>query len=491
VALVLTAGLCAGAAWAQEGGEKAAAQPLHDGKGPRDQRPQDFPPSDFTPPAPVSFKLSNGVPVMLWSKRELPLVAATVLFKEGGPLDAPAQAGRSELTAKMLGEGAGDLDATAFADAVQSLGATFGSSAGTESATVGLTVLKRNFEKAAGLMADAVLRPRMESTDWDRVKRLHLDELKQQDDEPTIVAGRVGARVLFGVTNPYGWPTSGTPATVTKLTLDDVKARHKDLYRPENATILVSGDVTQDEAKSVLEKVLGSWKAAGPADGKAPTKQSLLAEPGKALRVVLVDRPGAVQTVVRFMTPGYPMADEKRVKLRVLNELLGGMFTSRLNQNLREAHGYTYGAGSGFNMEPSTGYWVARASVVADKTGPSLQEFMSEFNKIRKGDITPEEVSKARESIKTGLVQRFEHINGVLGMTADLLEAGMPYSTLGADVKAMKGVTAEELNTLAPQVLPIESGVLVLVGDKALVLSQIKDLGLPAPVEYTAQGEPK
>jgi predicted Zn-dependent peptidase len=491
----LCVGSFVGAAWAQDAkaaqDSKPAAKPLHDGTGPRDERPTDYPPRDFTPPTPLTFKLANGVPVMLWTKRELPLVAVHVQFKGGGPLDEPQASGRSELTATMLGEGAGDLDATAFADTMQGLGATFSSGASEESAAVGLTVLKRNFDKALGLVGDAILRPRMESVDWDRVKRLHLDDLKQEDDEPTVVAGRVGMRVLFGTSNPYGWPVAGTPATVTKLTLDDIKARHKAFYTPGRATILVSGDVTQEEAKAALEKVFGAWKSDAAEKPAEKSKPSLAALPGESLRMVLVDRPQAVQTVVRFYTPGYPMADDRRVRLRLLNELLGGSFTSRLNQNLREAHGYTYGAGSSFAMEPSAGFWSARASVVADKTGPSLKEFMSEFERIRKGDITAEEVSKARESLKTDLVQRFQGIGGVLGMAGNLLEAGLPYETLGADEKAMKSVTAEELNKLAPKVLPIETGVLVLVGDKKLILDQIKDLKLPAPVEYTVQGDPK
>jgi predicted Zn-dependent peptidase len=488
LALLIGAGFVTGAAFGQPAD---AAKPLHDGKGPRDVRPADYAAAEFSPRTPVTFKLSNGVPVMLWSKRELPLVAVRVLFKEGWPLDLPEQAGRAELTATMLGEGAGDLDATAFADAVQALGGTFGSGASYESATVSLTVLKRNFEKAAALMGDAVRRPRLEAGDWERVKRLHVEGLKEEDDQPTIVAGRVGARVLFGAKNPYGWPVSGTPVTVGKTTLEDVKARHAAFYRPENATILVSGDLTQEEAKASLEKVFGSWKGSGEAPAKTRTTGLLLAEPGSSLRVVLVDRPKAVQTVVRFYTPGYPMADAKRVKLRVLNELLGGGFTSRLNQNLREAHGYTYGAGSSFVMEPDTGFWMARASVVADKTGPSLHEFLGEFARIRKGDISAEEVGKARESLKTGLVQRFEGINGVLGAASGLIEAGLPFETLGSDVKAMDGVTAEELNKLAPQVLPIETGVLVLVGDKQLILAAVKEAGLPTPVEYTVQGEAK
>jgi zinc protease len=456
-------------------------------QGPRDTRPADLPPRDFRPPAPVEFKLSSGVPVMLWPQRELPLVAATVLIRPGGALSEPARAGLGQLTADMLEEGAGDLDSLAFAAAMQSLGGQMSSTAGPESATVSLLVLRRNFERAAGLMADAVRRPRMEAADWERVKRLHLDNLRQEDEEPTVVASRVGLRRLFGEANVYGWPTGGTIQTVSPLGLDDVRREHAQLFRPEHATILVAGDITQEDARDALERAFGDWS--GAATGKPPAGGSEAAA-SAGMGVFLVDRPGAVQTVIRFMTPAPRYATALRPRLRLLNTILGGSFTSRLNQNLREEHGYTYGAGSRYALLPRAGYFVASSSVKADVTGAALKEFLAEFARLRAGDISDEEVVKARETVRSDTVQAVAGLSGLLSLAIDPMVGGEGYGSIGADLETMKTVTAGDLNALARDAVPLERGVLVLVGDRALILEQIKDLGLPTPAEVDAQGRP-
>ena len=462
-------------------------QPERDGTA-RDSRPKDLPAQTFAPEKPETFALKNGVPVMFWRRPELPLVSAQVVFVPGGPLDAPAKAGRSGLTAQMLEEGAGELNAVQFGDAMQSLGASFGTWASMESAGASVTVLKRSFDEAAGLMADAIIRPRMQKEDWDRVVRLHLEALKEQDDNPQVLAGRVGQRVLFGTENPYGWPTSGTPETVTGLTLDEVKARHKELFNASNATLLIAGDLTAQEAKSILEKHFADLPVAGK---RQAAKPDLSARGFDQMRFVIVDRPGAVQTVVRYIAPGVPYTSEQRVRLMLLNELFGGGFTSRLNQNLREDKGYTYGAGSRFVMEPSAGYFIASSSVLAEVTGASLKEFMYEFDRIRKGDITPEEAAKAVESLRVETIRGFTGLGGLLGAAAQLVVVGLPWETIAADMEAMRKVDAAALNKAAGPGLPIDRGVLVLVGDKSLILDQVKELGLPAPVEYTIKGEPK
>jgi predicted Zn-dependent peptidase len=426
---------------------------------------------------------------MLWTKKDLPLVATTVLFTPGGPLASPARAGLPTLAAAMLDEGAGELDATAFASALQLLGANFSASAGPESASANLLVLKRNYGKAAGLLADAIRRPRMQESDWERVKRLHLENLRQEDEEPTIVASRVGVRELFGKDNPFGWPTQGTVATVEPLKLDDVKAEHARLLRPEFATILVAGDITPEEAKAALEKAFDGWSRER--SGAKPDQSGRLeAKAGSGLRVYLVDRPEAVQTVIRFITPGPRYQNEQRPQLRLLNTILGGSFTSRLNQNLREQHGYTYGARSSFQMLPSAGYFVAAASVKADVTGEALKEFMLEFNRLRQGTVSAEEATKARETIKADTVQDFAGLGGLLGAAVTPLTAGAPFATIGQDLKAMEGVSAADLNALAEKAIPIEGGVLVLVGDQKVIMDQIKNLGLPEPTLVDAQGEP-
>ncbi len=468
--------------------EKPAAEPAPAARtpSPRDVQPTVGQAPPFNIALPETFKLANGIPVMLWPKKELPLVATWVIFRPGHIMGWPNRAGMEYLAADMLDEGAGKLDALDFSDALLSLGTRFNTSADREAMFVTLTVLKRNFEKAAALAADAIRVPKFDDQEWERVRRLHLEELKQQDDQPTIVASRVASRMLFGDGHMYGWPVMGTPETVSKAERDDVRLPYVSHVRPEYATILVAGDVTVDEARSVLDKTLGTWKLL-PLNVAKPTQ----APPPehKELKVVVVDRPDAVQTVIQFLMPGPKYPDQYRVQYRLLNTLFGGSFTSRLNMNLREEHGYTYGARSNFMMRQHVGYVSASSSVRADVTGAALKEFLQEFKRIRGGDVSQEETVKARETLRTDIIQSFSGLGGILSEAADRMAGGLHYETLARDMTSLQSATTEELNKVAGPALPFDRGVLVLVGDKKLILEQIKDLGLPAPIEVNIRGE--
>jgi predicted Zn-dependent peptidase len=459
----------------------------------RDKRPDPAPQSEFTPTAPKTLKTAGGIPIQVWTKPELPLVAIEVQFNPGRPIVDIEKVGVAELMSSMLDEGAGDRDTLAFSSALQSLGATLGAGAGAETLNVTMQTLKRNLDKSAALLGDAIRKPRFSPEDFERVKQQTLDNLRQADEEPGTVAARVGQRALFGAQNPYGWPTSGTLATVEPLTLADIKAAYASLIRPETATILVAGDITPEEAKSALDKVLGDWTAGPSAHSMMKMDYGALKPEKPGMRLLLVNRPDAVQTTIRFMAPAPSARDDGRAMYRVLNTALGGSFTSRLNYNLREQHGYTYGAGSRFNQGPNNGYFMASAAVKADVTGASLKEFMKEFARLRDGkggDLTDEEITKARETISTETVQVFEGLGQIIGVAADLNRCGLPFSTISGDLAAMKSLDASKVNASAKDALQLDHGVLVLVGDKTLILSQIKDLGLPTPVEVDAQGEP-
>jgi predicted Zn-dependent peptidase len=453
----------------------------------REMRPEDFSPKPFDPASPRTFTLSSGIPVMLWQREELPLVAVEMLFKPAaGPITSPLSAGLPMLTARMLGEGAGDRDALAFSDAMQALGARFFPGADTESLSISLTVLRRNFDRAMDLVGDAIRRPRLTQSDWDRVQRLHLDDLRQQDDEPTVVAGRVAMRAFFGDDNPYGWPLAGTAETVGAIKLQDIRAQYERLVRPDLATILIAGDISESDAKATLERIFAGWK---PGSSELPAVAP--AAPPKAsdrLRVVIVDRPEAVQTVVRFVMPAPRYADERRVPDRLISTILGGSFTSRLNQNLREDKGYTYGARAGYTLLPTLGYLTASSSVRADVTGPSVGEFLGEFKRLRAGDIADQEAVKARETLRTNVVQAFQGLSGILSSASERLVAGLPFESLAADMAAMQTIDAAALNRLASAAVPLEQGVLVLVGDKKLILEQLMGLDLPEPVELDIHG---
>jgi len=453
---------------------------------PRDQRPQVGAPQAFTPPIPQQFALSNGIQVYLFPRSELPLVELRAMFA-GGAIDDPAgRAGLAALTAGMLDEGAGALGAVEFTKAVDQLGATLAFNASREFSLGSLSVLRRNFEPALQLFGDAVRTPAFAPQEWKRVQALEIESLRRDQDNPAAVASLVGMRCFFGADHPYGRPVGGTPDSVAALTLDDLRGFHRQAYSPAGTTLLVAGDLTLEDAKRELERTFGTWTAA--ADPRKPVELQPPQNP--SFRVVLVDKPESVQTVIRFYLPGPAYADPNRVQLTLLNTILGGSFTSRLNQNLREEHGYTYGAASRYVMDPRLGFFLASANVQAEVTGAAVKEFLHEFAAIRSGDISDEEVAKARASFRTDLVQAYENLGAVLQSAVTLLRNGRPFDGPAADLAA-SAVPASDLNALAKDAVPLEQGVLVLVGDRQTILTQLQGLGLPTPAEATVTGELK
>ena len=207
------------------------------------------------------------------------------------------------------------------------------------------------------------------------------------------------------------------------------------------------------------------------------------------MRVVLVDKPGSVQTVIRFYMPGPKADDANRIKLELLNTILGGSFTSRLNQNLREKNGYTYGARSSYAMSKGVGYMTASADVQAEVTGKALKEFLAEFARIRSGDVSEEEARKSRETNRIEIVQGFQGLNGVIGTAQGIEEKGRPFASLAADLAAMNSVKEGDLNGLSKGAIPLENAVLVLVGDRKLIEEQVKDLQLPRAQVLSVNGK--
>lgn len=450
---------------------------------PRDTKPAIGKEAPWVPAAPTKFTLANGIPVLYWQRPSLPLMSLTTQIKYGSNVDSPSQAGLAELTTEMLDQGVNGLGATQFAQALDQLGARFSATATQEATTISLASTEESFAKALALYSDALTRPSFAATEWDRVKRQHLDGLQQSLDDPETLAQRVADWQFFGWTNPYGNPLSGTVETITSLTLDDVRSEHARVYQPAAAVVFAAGSMSVDAVKSELNKALGSWSTTA----AAPTVSKITPPPLKPMRVFIVEKPGAVQTVVHFVMPAPSGRDPSHNQLDAIGTILGGTYTSRLNTNLRETKGYTYGAGAGYNTMPSLGYFIAKTKVRTDVTGASLKEFLAEFAKIRKGDITATEVAKASSSMRTIAIDNATTLEGVTFIAAWMNQFGRPYTDVGRDLDEIAAITPEQLNALAKDAIPLENGVLVLVGDKAQILAQLAGLGLPAPVVVVAQ----
>ncbi len=443
---------------------------------PRDARPAIPAEAPFAPQQPKEFTV-NGIKVFYWHRPELPLMSLATVFVGGSERDPASAAGRSAMMADMLDEGAGPRTAQEFENALEQLGASFGASSGYLATTASMSVISSNFASALNLYSDALIRPRFDEPEWERVKRTMVAALEQQVDDPGTVGRQVALREYFGWEHPYGRPVTGTASTVGKLTVADLKARYHSLIQPKNATIFVAGSLSESLVQGLLARTFGGWSTESP----APEPPKVAAPEPKPLRVVIVDKPGAVQTVVRFILPGYPYSDPRRLGLEALGTILGGSFTSRLNQNLREGKGYTYGAGSDFVFEQPLGYFVATSSVRADVTGPSVGEFLKELKGLQSGNVTSEEVEKARSIQRAALVESMGSIGSVIGTAIQLYLQGRPFSDLGKELRDISGLQLADLNSMAKEAISVDRGVLVLVGQKDLVLKQLEGLGLPKP----------
>ncbi len=461
------------------------------GSSARETRPDAAPSRAFVPAEPEIIDI-GGVPVMLWSRPAasggLPLVSATLMLVQDDPqgLEPAALSGVTSLAMDMLSEGTGEMDGPAFASALQSLGASMGASASTQAANVSLSGLSRTFPQAVSLWTSALRSPRMSEVDFARVKGLQLQQLAQSEENPGVVSRRVAMRTLMGDASPYGRLMMGTPETVASLTHAQLTQAHARALKGR-AVLLIAGDLTAQQARDLFTPAL---KGLAGLDITGSTPLAAIAPPAAApLRLFIVDRAGAPQTMVMFASPGASMSNPSRVELDHLAMILGGSFTSRLNQNLREKNGFTYGARAAFSMAPSLGWFEARAAVQTEVTGAALNEFMSEFNRIRSGDITADETQKAALSIRQDVVGDFATLDGILGQAAARAASGLSFATIATDLSHAGTITPQALNTLAKSAITTDQGVLILVGDKAAILPQLEAVtGLPKPTIVDAYG---
>ena len=457
---------------------------------PRDTRPTDLATRPFALPKPETIRLANSLRVQVYEYSELPRVELRLTLEApGGRLDEEKLPGVGKLLVDLLLEGAGEKDGVAFAEALAGLGAEIDVSAQRDRIHIDLSTPSSTFEPAMELLAELVLRPRLDPVDFERVKTLALEDLKARNAQPRAIAAQVADRMLFGTASAFGVPVSGWLDSIARVKLEDVTTLRARLFDPAKAHVFVAGNVDTQELESLLASRFEAWHSSGEASGGKTHDRSLAPTPGDSLRVFLVDRPGAVQTMIHFAMPGPSHASDARIATEMLGVVLGGSFTSRLNQNLREDKGYTYGARCGLRPEKETGSIVASSAVRADVTGAALGEFLKELAKIRTGDVTEEEFARAGALYRTRAIGRFEGLRESVETLSELARFGETVEAIQHDVQSVRALERAAVNVGVNAMLPLETGVLVLVGDATTVLSQIADLRLAAPIRVTAEGE--
>jgi predicted Zn-dependent peptidase len=461
------------------------AEPTAEAVDPVGQKPALPAPKPFEPPAPVAFKAANGMTVWLVERHALPMVSATLSIPYGSASDPKGKAGLAHITADMLDEGAGSRNAVELSTAVNDLGAALNVGAGLDGSVVSLTVLKKNFRPAFEIFSDVVARPRFDPREWKRVSSLWKNELEKRAQDPASVARVVMSAALYGPDSPYGHPSDGLVATAGKIDLAAAKAFHATHFRPDKATLVVAGDVTQAELGEIVAAALGGWKAPDKPADREPQVTFAASPP----RLVLVDRPEAPQSVIAVVRDGVAARDPRAPLLDLINTALGGSFTSRLNQDLREDHGWSYGARSGFVESRGKGAFVARASVVTEATGKALSAMLADIDKMAASGLSDEEVEKVKAQDRADLVQTYESVGGVSRRLATLASLGLPPGFDAAASRARQEATKPALDALGGAVAT-KGATIVVVGPSAAVSPQLAEAGLGQPELWDPEGSP-
>ena len=440
----------------------------------RTKAPVPGPAPDVKLPPIAKRVLTNGLPVWIVEQHEVPIVQVNVVCRTGAETDPAGKYGAASLMADMLLEGAGTRDSLALADAIDYLGADVTTGANFDSAAARLNVPVARLADALPLLADVVQRPTFPAKELERLRQERLTSLLQVRDNAAALGARAFPLVVFGKTHRYGVGGVGTTSAITSFTVDDLKTAHAAIFHPSRCALIVVGDVKTDEAQPKLEAAFGAWKG----DGAAPAAVSIPVAKGVARReIVLIDKPGAAQSQIRIGTVGVSRATPDYYTLRVLNTMLGESFTSRLNQNLRETHGYAYGAGSRFDMLRSPGSFFATAGVQTDKTAESVTEFFNEFAGMLK-PLPEDEVARARNYVALGYPSDFETSGDLAARIGELFVYDLPADYHSTFVQRVMKVTPADVSAAAKKYITPDKFVVVIVGDRSKIEAPLRALNL-------------
>ena len=420
-------------------------------------------------------KLSNGLTVIVAERHAVPDVQLELLVDAGYASDQFGAPGTAKLAAAMLDEGTRTRSALAISDALQKLGANLSTRADLDTTAVSMSALRANLDGSIALFADVILAPTFPAADFERLKKQQLAAIQRESVEPTSAAFRIVPRLLFGEGHAYANPLtgSGTTASVSRLSREDVSRWHATWVKPNNATLVVVGDTTAAEIVPKLERLLGGWRAA-----EVPKKNLAAVSLPAGPRVFLLDRPGSIQSVVIAGQAAPPRANPEEIAQRAMNVVLGGVFTSRVNMNLREAKHWSYGAHTMFVDARGPRPFLALAPVQSDKTKETVQEVLKELRGIR-GDQPPtaDEVAMARGALTLSLPGRWETSRAVASSIAEIVRFGFDDRYYDAFPGKVAALGPDDLSRAARL---LEPGKLtwVIIGDRAKIEPGLRELGL-------------
>ncbi len=457
--------------------DPVAAETTHLEEEWRAEPPPPGPPSSLRLPVPVTFKLPNGLTVYLIEQHNLPVISANMVLLCGSELNSVEMPGLASFTSSMLDEGTLNRNALEIARDAEQLGAALRTGSSTDLSYISLRTLKKTADRSLALVADVLLRPVFAENELERVRNDRLTQILQQKDEPAVLAARTFSKVLYGAGHPYGYTEIGTDESNKRLSREDLVNFWKAGYFPGNAVLAVAGDITESEIRSLAGKHFGAWQGMGAAAAGLPPA------PATSRRIVIVDKPASPQTTLRIGHVGVPRSTPDHAEIEVMNTILGGLFSSRINLNLREKHGFTYGASSLFAYRRGAGPFLVGTNVRSDVTAAAITEILREIDGMRDVRPSDEELVLSKESIARSLPGQFETTGSTTSTIGELFVYGLPLDYYRRLPERIGSVTADDVRRAAETYLKPNQLVVVAVGDAEKIAPQLRDLDF-GPVEF-------
>jgi len=426
-------------------------------------------------PVPRTFELENGLTVYLVGRPELPLVTVQLTARSGSSDDPSDLPGLASFTSAMLDEGAGERDAIQIANDLTALGSTLDTGASREASWVVSQTLEPHLEETMAILSDVVLRPQFGAFEISRTRTERLASLQQQRSQPLTTAFKVMWREHYGEAHPYGHLTLGTEHAIARIDRADLIGFHRRAFTPHNSALILAGDLDQERARELAEDYLGDW------EGPVPAARDLPEAVVSPDRLLVVDMPDAPQTALVVSQPGVARDDPEYDELLLVNGVLGGMFSSRLNQSLRERHGFTYGVDSQVTQSRHAGLLHVSMSVDKNQTGASVREILGQATDLRERGLTEQELNEARQSIVRSLPNSFRTNAAVAASIAHLYALGLPQDYFRGLEDRLSAVTVGEAAELSARLLRPELMKVVAVGDRAAIEQQLTELNLGPP----------
>lgn len=442
----------------------------------------------FHAPTPTRTRLANGMSVVVVPNHRLPLVSmALVVPWAGSAADPRGKAGLAAFTADLLDEGAGGLSALAISDELDRLGASTSLSVHADETVLFASTLAKTLDPTIELWTKIITAPAFDDGEVTRVHGDRVTALRLRPDRPREVAGLVLANALYGRDTAYGHPSAGYVEDVTKLGAKDARAFYAKVFQPERMVLVVSGDVEPAALAAKLEATLGAWK---PKVSRTPIRPQVTARPVRS-RLLVIDRAKAEQSDVRIGTIAIPRTDPRYFPLEVASTVLGGGFTSRLVQRLREQLGYTYGISSSASYSHRTGTVTIGSAIFTPKTVDALKEVQALVGGLAKEDVPAPELTKAKQNLTRALPQAFETNDGIANAFSELAIFSLPDDWYDRYAGEIDKVGAKDVREVAASLFPTGKLVYVVVGDVSAVGKGLEELRLGKATFFLPDGAPK